>query len=182
MSIREDIFYLKNYWAGNEHDGNLSKWDSLEDFSQNFKETQLVLGVMHWTGYLSTQTRRCIYLSVVCSRKKNNQGDWENAFVNTSLKSQGLSLKFWKTRRSYQVRFYNSVLYPLKTPGLNKRNIKLCGSFVDHSCRFHSFSMSAQDIPQAITSTRSQFHVFKLILWGFFLEKSDLERCLGIYE
>ena len=44
MSIREDIFYLKNYKAGNENDASLSKWDPLEDFSQNFKETQFVLG------------------------------------------------------------------------------------------------------------------------------------------
>ena len=44
MSIREDIFFLKNYRAGNETDGSLSKWSPLENFSQNFKETQLVLG------------------------------------------------------------------------------------------------------------------------------------------
>ena len=44
MSIRKDIFILKNYRAGNENDGSLSKWSPLEDFSQNFKETQLVLG------------------------------------------------------------------------------------------------------------------------------------------
>ena len=44
MSIREDIFYLKNCKAGNENDASLSKWDPLEDFSQNFKETQFVLG------------------------------------------------------------------------------------------------------------------------------------------
>ena len=31
--------------ARNENDGILSKWDPLEDFSQNFEEVQLALGV-----------------------------------------------------------------------------------------------------------------------------------------
>ena len=44
MFIRGDIFYLKNYRAGNETDASLSKWDPLEHFSQNSKKTQLVLG------------------------------------------------------------------------------------------------------------------------------------------
>ena len=44
MFIRENIFYLKIYGTGNENDGSLSKWDPFEDFLQNPKETQLVLG------------------------------------------------------------------------------------------------------------------------------------------
>ena len=43
ISIREDIFSLKNYRSENENDGSLSKQDPLKDFSQNFKETQIVL-------------------------------------------------------------------------------------------------------------------------------------------
>ena len=62
--------------------------------------------------------------------------------------------------------FRKSVLHPLKTPRPKKKTPKLCGFFVDHPCRFHSFSNSFQEISHAITSTHSQFHVFKPIIWS----------------
>ena len=44
----------------------------------------------------------------------------------------------------------------------------LCGFFVDHPCKFHTFSNALQEIPHAITSTHSHFHVFKPIVWVFY--------------
>ena len=50
--------------------------------------------------------------------------------------------------------------------------------FVDHPCKFQIFSNLLQEISRKLPP-RSQFHIFKTIVWIFLLEQSDLEGCFG---
>ena len=54
---------------------------------------------------------------------------------------------------------------PLENTKAKKGDPKLCGFLLI----IHALSNSFQEIPHAITSTRSQFHVFKPIVLGVFL-------------
>ena len=53
--------------------------------------------------------------------------------------------------------------------------------FVDHLCKSQTSCNSLQEVPHIITSIRSQSHVFKPIVWGFFTGIVWFRRMLGLW-
>ena len=70
----------------------------------------------------------------------------------------------------------------MKIQGPKKGTLKSCGFFADHHSKFYVFSSLVQEIPHAISSTCSQFYVFKPNVCGFLLEYFDSEGSLGYDE
>ena len=141
---------------------------------------------MQWAVYLSTQNRRSICLSVVCSRKK--QAGWSrkclckystevSRFVLEILEKSKVIALLWPPIFPQKPQVWK----PLENPKAKKENpyvARLLITFLNST----PFSNSLQKIPHAITFTCNQFHVFKPIAWVFILEYSDLEGCLGYNE
>ena len=119
---------------------------------------------MHWAGYLSTQNRRSICLSGICLRKKNKQFGLGNAFENTSLKLLAVPLKFWKTRKSLQVCFHESMLHNLKTPRPKKTALNYLAFLLITLVDSTSFLIHCYNFYPQLTPRLQIFHL------RFFLE------------
>ena len=60
---------------------------------------------------------------------------------------------------------------PWKYQGQKRGPLNYVFFFVDHPWKFHALYNSLQEIQDAITSTRSHFHVFKPIYWNSLIQE-----------
>ena len=116
-------------------------------------------------GRMSQYPEKKVYLSIsvsvyqfLCSREK--QAGWLRKYLckNVTEVSRFVLEILGKSK------FIASVQHPLKIP--RPKNGTL--SYVAFLLITHALSNSLQEIPYAITSNRSYFHVLKPMYWGLF--------------
>ena len=118
---------------------------------------------VQWSGYLSTHIRRTICPSVVSSRK-NKQGSSGYAFVILRWIFQSCPGNSGKTEGNCTCDSMKVCNTPWKYQNQKEEN------YVAFLLISHALFSLFQEIPHAITSIHTHFHVFKSIVWAFILE------------
>ena len=115
-------------------------------------------------GKLAPRTENLSIKGLFQKNPKKQAGWLRKCLRKYSNEVSGFVWKFWKNRRSLQVWIHKAYNTHWRYQGQKRLPLNQVAFLLI----IHKLSSSPQKIPHAVSSTRSQFHIFKPIDWVFY--------------